>query len=88
MWFIHVFPDSVVESDDGSLEDVGDCEDALPSSGSSGDDGLGDAAEVLFVGVLEQGPRREAGRGGRVEGIGLALQNIDRFPKWRCGRCR
>ena len=74
MWFIHVFPDSVVESDDGSLEDVGDCEDALPSARSSGDDGLGDAAEVLLVGVLEQGPRRKAGRGGRVEGVGLALK--------------
>ena len=75
MWFIHVFPDSVVESDDGSLEDVGDCEDAFSSACSSGDDGLGDATEVLLVWVLEQGPRREAGRGGRVEGVGLALKN-------------
>ena len=73
MLFIHVFPDSVVESDDGPLEDVCDREDALPHS--PGDDGLSDAAEVLLVGVLEQRPRREAGRGGGVEGVGLALQN-------------
>ena len=79
----HVFPDSVVEPDDGPFEDVRDREDALPSPSarSSRDDGLGHAAEVLLVGVLEQGPRREAGRGGRVEGVGLALQNIDKVPK-------
>ena len=79
----HVFPDSVVESDDGPFEDVRDREYALPSASarSSRDDGLGHAAEVLLVGVLEQGSRREAGRGGRVEGVGLALQNIDKVPK-------
>ena len=79
----HVFPDSVVESDDCPFEDVRDREYALPSASahSSCDYGLGHAAEVLLVGVLEQGPRREAGRGGRVEGVGLALQNIDKVPK-------
>ena len=67
------FPDAIVEADDGPLENVGDCEHALPSALPLRDDRLGDRAEVLLVRILEHGSRREADGGGNVEGEGLAL---------------
>ena len=70
----HPFPDAIVETDDCPLEDVRDGEHALPSLSPPREDRLGDHAEVLLVGILEQRPRRDADGGGQVEGVWLALK--------------